>query len=232
MPQNSSLIIDCQECLFKWFVTKYISNEDFDKLYRTSVQVRYTKGEYLAKQGVISHNLIFLSKGKVKFNYKTEKGDNVILTISSAPSLLGGINLINEDKSFFSIIAIEEVEACLIKIEVLKELMSSSNQLTLKMIEFVTSIFRDSIFNFINLAHKQVNGRIADILLFLSRSVYKSQSFTLTITRKELSEFASCSQENVIHTLSRFNREGLIRLNSKQIEILDMAKLENISRFG
>ncbi len=232
MDQVKLLTTECKECLFKWFVCKYISKDDFTRLYRNSIQVKFSKGEYLVKQGTITQHLVFLSKGRVKFNFMTESGDNVIMAISSAPGLLGGINLINDDKTLFSIVAIEESEACLIKIDVLKDLMLSNSELTLKMVEFVSSIFRDSVFNFINLAHKQVNGRIANILLYLSKSVYKSQNFTLNLTRKEISEFASCSQENVIHTLSRFNKEGIIKVNNKSIEIVDIAKLENISRFG
>jgi len=232
MPQNISPIFNCNECPFQWFVSSYVSKEEFERLHKTSIQVKYAKGEHIVKQGTISQHLVFLSKGRVKFNYETENGNNVILAIASSPGLLGGINLVNVDKFMFSIVAIEETEACLISTDILKELMNSNNQLTYKMVEFVSTIFKDSIFNFINLAHKQVNGRIADILLYLSRSVYKSMSFTLTLTRKELSEFANCSPENVIHTLSRFNKEGIIKLNNKSVEIVDLKKLENISKFG
>ena len=71
-------IINCSDCLFKWFVCQYISKEDFAGLYKTSTQAKFHKGEYLIKQGLETPHLIFLAKGKVKFNHLTESGKNVI----------------------------------------------------------------------------------------------------------------------------------------------------------
>jgi len=93
-------------------------------------------------------------------------------------------------------------------------------------------MFRDSILNFVSLAHKYVNGRIADILIYLSEKIYKSTEFNLTLSRKELSEFAGCSQENIIHTLTRFNKEGIIKVEGKKITIINPGKLKEVSRTG
>ena len=102
----------------------------------------------------------------------------------------------------------------------------------MKLLELVTGMFKESILNFINLAHKQVNGRIADVIMYLSGSVYQSSKFTLTLTRKELSEFAGCSTENVIHTLSRFHREGILNVKGKTITVTDVDRLQKISKVG
>jgi CRP/FNR family transcriptional regulator len=168
----------------------------------------------------------------VKFNYENEFEKNLILTIVDSPRLLGGINVFNDELNMFSITAIDECEACLIDINVLKNLALKNSALALRLMEFTTSMFRDSILNFISLAHKQVSGRVADILIYLSEKIYKSNKFILTLTRKELSEFAGCSQENIINTLTRFHKDGIICSNVKIIEILDMTRLAEISRFG
>jgi CRP-like cAMP-binding protein len=93
-------------------------------------------------------------------------------------------------------------------------------------------MFEVPIFNFISLAHKQVNGRIADIIIYLAEQVYRGLDFQLTLTRKEISEFAGCSTENVITTLSRMNHEGIISINGKNIKINDLNKLREISKVG
>ena len=114
----------------------------------------------------------------------------------------------------------------------LMEIALTNNKFLMKLLELVTGMFKESILNFINLAHKQVNGRIADIILYLSSSVYRSPNFTLTLSRKELSEFAGCSTENVIHTLSRFDREGILSVKGKSIVINDFERLTKISKVG
>ena len=225
-------LANCELCLFKQLVRQYISEEEFQPLYNRSIQLKYKKGENILKQGGRFTHIVYLSKGCVKFNYENEFEKKIILTIVDSPKLLGGINIFNDELNMFSITATDECEACLIDINVLKNLALKNSALALRLMEFATSMFRDSILNFISLAHKQVSGRVADILIYLSEKIYKSDKFILTLTRKELSEFAGCSQENIINTLSRFHKDGIICTNVKIIEILDKSRLAEISRFG
>ena len=140
--------------------------------------------------------------------------------------------MLNDGINIFSIIAIEDCDVCLINIDILKSFIIKNGQLSLKMLEFLSMMFKDSIFNFISLAHKQVNGRIADILIYLSKTIYQSNNFVLTLSRREIAEFAGCSQENVIHTLSRFHKDGIIKSEGKNIEILHWDTLMKISQTG
>ena len=95
-------------------------------------------------------------------------------------------------------------------------------------------MFQHSIFNFISLAHNQVNGRIANVLLYLYlwEHVYKNSGYEFTISRKEIAEFAACSHENVITTLSRFKKDGIVELEGKKIIIKDFIGLTEISKRG
>ena len=61
---------------------------------------------YLNKAG-FQPILYLLEKGIVKFNYENELKKNLILTIVSAPKILGGANLFYKDNNLFSFIAVE-----------------------------------------------------------------------------------------------------------------------------
>jgi CRP/FNR family transcriptional regulator len=231
-PDLRSKVYNCDTCLFKFISCQYMEPAEFEKLRKASAQLRFKKGEAILKQGARATHLAFLQKGIVKFFYEDERGKNLILTITKSPSLIGGANVFNESMNLFSIQAVEDCEVCMIDLAMLKEIAMENNRFLMKLLEMITGMFKDSILNFINLAHKQVNGRIADVILYLSGSVYRSQQFTLTLTRKELSEFAGCSTENVIHTLSRFHREGILNVKGKSIEITDYERLQKISKVG
>jgi CRP/FNR family transcriptional regulator, polysaccharide utilization system transcription regulator len=231
-PDLRSRVYNCDICLFKFISCQYMEPAEFEKLRKASAQLRFKKGEAILKQGARATHLAFLQKGIVKFFYEDERGKNLILTITKSPSLIGGANVFNESMNLFSIQAVEDCEVCMIDLAMLKEIAMENNRFLMKLLEMITGMFKDSILNFINLAHKQVNGRIADVILYLSGSVYRSQQFTLTLTRKELSEFAGCSTENVIHTLSRFHREGILNVKGKSIEITDYERLQKISKVG
>ena len=71
------------------------------------------------------------------------------------------------------------------------------------------------------------------ILLFIFQKKYiKVKNLILTLTRKEIAEFAGCSPENIIHTLTRFHKEGIINSEGKNIKILDRKRLSDINRLG
>lgn len=233
MNNNKKAPLDiCADCLFKTICLQSMSEEDFNFLYESTVQKSYQKDEVIFQQGEKSPFLVFLQKGLVKFNYLDANNKNLILTIVSAPSLLGLANVLNEDINLFSIIAIEDSMGCQIDLNKVKVLAMRNKNFLISLTKLSTDMFRNSIYNVISLAHKQINGRIADILLFLARDIYHSNTFTLSISRQEMAEFAGCSKENVIKSLRSLNRDNIIRISGKEIEILDIKKLIKISQKG
>lgn len=220
---------------YSWFrriSSQFISEKDFEKLERTSVKLNFKRGEIILKQGGIPNHIAYLEKGIVKFNYESESGKNLILTIVSAPKILGGANLFYKDNNLFSLIAVEDCEVIMIDSKVIEGVLMDNSKFAMMMFQVASEMFKKSVMNFISLAHKQKEGRIADIFLYLSEEVYKKTSFLLSLTRKEIAEFAGCSTENVIMTLSKWQNEKIISLEGKTIEIKDIDKLKYISKIG
>ena len=211
---------------------QFISETDFNRIEKSSVKMIFKKGETILKQGGISTHIVYLEKGIVKFNYENEVGKKLILTVVSASKILGGANLFYKDNNLFSIIAVEDCEVILIDANVLLNVMKVNANFSIMLFQIASGMFKNSIQNFISLAYKQKEGRIADIILYLASEVYLNNSFHLSLTRKELAEFAGCSAENVIMTLSKWHNEKIIRLEGKHIEVLDIQKLQLISKIG
>ena len=209
-----------------------MKEEDFEIIRKESIQLKFSKGEVVYKQGGKAQSLMFLHSGIVKFCYEYETGQNYIMTVVGGPKLLGGANLFFRETNIFSITAIEDCEICLIDLAAFVKVAMVNPSYILAMCENTLNMFQHSIFNFISLAHNQVNGRIANVLLYLWEHVYRDSGFDFTLSRKELAQFAACSHENVITTLSKFNKEGLIELEGKKIIIKDMSGLSEISKRG
>ena len=223
---------ECKACLFRTTCNQSISEDEIHFFFQSTIQQNYQRGETIFKQGMKTNHLIYLLKGIVKFNYIDENGKNLILTISSSPTLLGLANILNEDVNIFSIIAIEECKGCMIDLNKLKLLAMNDRFFMINVLKMSTGLFRNSILNFISLAHKQVNGRVADILIYLSKNIYLSNSFNLSLSRQEFAEFAGCSKENIIHTLRKFDADEIIKVSGKKIEIIDMERLQKIGKSG
>ncbi|OJV74905.1 MAG: hypothetical protein BGO34_07835 [Bacteroidia bacterium 44-10] len=216
----------------KRIALQFITEKDFERIEKTSVNLTFKKNETILKQGNQPTHIAFMQSGIVKFNYENELNKNIILSLVAGPKILGGANLFHKDNNLFSIIAVEECKITLIDSKVLLDLLTNNGKFAVALFQMALEMFKKSILNFISLANKQKEGRIADIILYLSENVYNSNSFNLSLTRKELSEFACCSQENVIMTLSKWQTEKIIDMSKKHIEILNMEKLQHISQIG
>jgi len=220
---------------YSWFrriSSQFISEKDFDKLEKTSVKLNFKKGETILKQGGMPSHIVYLDKGIVKFNYENGVNKNLILTIVSAPKILGGANLFYKDNNLFSIIAVEDCEVVMIDSKVVENVLMDNSKFAMMMFQIASEMFKKSVMNFISLAHKQKEGRIADIVLYLAEEVYRSNSFVLSLTRKEIAEFAGCSTENVIITFSKWQTEKIVSLEGKLMVVNDLEKLKHISKIG
>lgn len=222
----------CNDCLFKSLSCNFLSDDEYELIRRTAVQLTFKKGEIIFKQGDKSTNIAFLYSGIVKFKYQISPDRDFVLTVVSGPKLLGGANLFFNDTNLFSIEAVEDCEICLINSKALFRVITENSKYFMTILQISVDMYKYSIFNFINLSYKHVNGRIADILLYLSDQVYKSEKFKLSLTRKEISEFAACSPANVMTTVSMLHKEGIIRVEGKNIEIVNRKKLTEISKLG
>ncbi|MCK9220348.1 MAG: Crp/Fnr family transcriptional regulator [Bacteroidales bacterium] len=229
---DSHSLIDCNNCLLNRLTHQYLNEDERNRVCGKATQLHFKKGESILKQGATSTSIGFLHKGIVKFTYQKDATKNYIMTVVSGPKLIGQANLFFKERNIFSIIAIEDCDTCFFNSRDMMAVLENHGNLLLVLVDHSSDMFQSSIFNFISLAHNHVYGRIADILIFLWENVYKKSEYDFSLTRKEISEFAACSHENVISVLSNFNREGLITFEGRKIIIKDLDKLKEISKNG
>ena len=212
---------------------QFISPDEFKKIEKASVLLRFKKGETILKQGHPPTHIAYLQKGIVKFNFfSSDNGKNTILTLVAAPKILGGANLFYKDNNLFSIVAVEDCEIFLIEANVFYQLLKDNGNFAVALFQLASDMFKRAILNFISVANKQKEARIADVFIYLSEEIYFGSAFKLSLTRKEIAEFACCSVENIIMTLSKWQQEGIVSFTGKNFEIIDISKLRHISRVG
>jgi len=83
-----------------------------------------------------------------------------------------------------------------------------------------------------NLTSKQMRGKLATALLYLSQPEFREEQVFQYLTRQELGDFASIPAESTIKFLKEFEKEEILYLDGKEIVIVNQPKLEEISRKG
>jgi CRP/FNR family transcriptional regulator len=197
-----------------------------------SVLVNYKKGEMVCKQGSFASHIMYLEKGLVKI-YLEGNPKDLILTITPQKNLMGLQALYEGNNTFiYSISTYTDSAVRLIDIQIFKQLLKQNPHFAYRIINISNESTSQSYGRFFSLTQKQLHGRLADILLCLSRKIFKSESFELPLTRSDLSDLTSMSTESVIRIMKDFKDDGIIDINNKSITLLDMPRLDSISAKG
>jgi CRP/FNR family transcriptional regulator len=74
--------------------------------------------------------------------------------------------------------------------------------------------------------------RLAAFLINLSQRLaalgYSSTDFIMRMSREEIGNYLGLTLETVSRLFSRFAREGVLRVNQREVKILDMAALNEL----
>jgi CRP-like cAMP-binding protein len=81
-------------------------------------------------------------------------------------------------------------------------------------------------------SHKQLPGRIADVILYFAETIFKSDVFEFPFTRRELAELAGTTKESFIRTLAEFRNDKIIELDGSKVTINSMKIVKTLSDLG
>jgi CRP/FNR family transcriptional regulator len=80
--------------------------------------------------------------------------------------------------------------------------------------------------------YKQMNGRIADTLLYINNLKTDYPEIFQLLSRKDIADFAGISTESAVKLLKGFEKDKLIELNEKDILVVNHTALLEISKRG
>ena len=146
--------------------------------------------------------------------------------------LVGGPGVHISGKYHYTVVAEEDTQACFIEIDNLKKVLYGSNDFLNKYLELCSQNYGRKIERMVSLSHKQMHGRIADALLYLSDQIFKSNKITRQISRKDIADYTAMAKDSAIRILKEFERDKIITLDGRTIEILDNDRLKSISING
>jgi CRP/FNR family transcriptional regulator len=209
-----------------------MTDEELDYVNRYRREVIYAKGETIIEKGSPIEEFLYLKKGLVKLVKQGENQRERIISIARPLDFVSLISTFSEKYYEFSITALEESIVCGIDLESIKEVIRNNGGFALELIEHITRSSNFVIQATYDIDDKHLRGRIAYILLWFSNKIYHSELFMLPISRKEIGELINMTTENVIRILSEFRKDGLVRIDGKNIEILNKELLEKLSKSG
>jgi CRP-like cAMP-binding protein len=232
MLANTRTKSTCATFLNEMSCFELLNEQEQFELESNSLEVIYKKGENICKQGSFASHIIYLQEGLVK-SYIEGNPRDLILTITPSRRLVGLPSIFEGNNTFlYSVTAYVDSKVKLIDINTFKSLLGRNAAFASRIIEILNENTAQGYGRFYCLVMKQLNGRLADILLCLSQRIFKSSTFDLPLSRTDLAELTGMSTESVIRILKDFKDEKLIRMTGKSLQIIDIERLQRISDFG
>lgn len=223
---------NCKECIYRTWAFKNLADEELKLINSKKVEKFYRKGENICLEGNEISSFLYLQNGLIKL-YKTETNNKEhIISIAKPKDFIGLLSIFSNTKHIYSITAIEDSIVCFIELDIIKNLIKTNGIFAIDFFEKISTVADSVIKTRIDINTRQLRGRIAYILLFFAKHIYNSEKFSLPVSRKEVAELIDMSTENVIRVLSEFRKDNLIHIEGKNIEIIDMKRLERIHDLG
>lgn len=209
-----------------------LTDEQKARVEEKQVTVEYNKGEVIARQGAFASHIILIEDGLAKVMYE-DGNENIILRISTPGSLIGLSSISDDNKLFkYTAKAYVTTRVRLIDTNLFLQLLQENSHFGLSIIKILSEISHQKNSRFFGLTHRQSFGKLADLLLCMSGSIFKDNKFYLPLSRKEIAKLAGMSTESVIRTLKNFQDDKLIAIDGKFIEIIDPEGLAKIFELG
>jgi CRP/FNR family transcriptional regulator len=231
MPQKISSK-HCKNCSRQAPFFKYLTDDELDLIDKSRYEVLYNPGETIFKQGAPSTHAISFTLGMAKIYIEGDSGKNVILRIIKPVEFIAGPGLYIENRHHYSITALEKSSVCVIDNGVFKQIMKNNGDFSEAYIKMINKNYVSALSRLSNQIQKQSKGKVAESILYLSNDIYMVNPFSLSISLHELSELSGVSKESVSKILKEFIDDGIIRINKKQVEIINNDFLNEISRKG
>ena len=222
---------ECTNCPFKSNAAATLDECSMDQLSANHVAVSFVKGDSIIKQGTYSTNVAFLRKGLAKIHLAGPSREQ-ITRIVKAPCYLGLPTTFGDKINQYSVTAVAEAEVCYIDIKIFRDLLKENELFSY---EIILELCRNELESFrrcANRTQKQSRGNLADVLLDFSDNIFQADTFVLPLNQSEMGNMVDTSRESISRMLSEFDKDGIIRITGKQVEILDKSRLLLISQNG
>jgi CRP-like cAMP-binding protein len=222
---------NCKACIIKSKAASKLSAEQIDKLSINCATVKFRKGDSVIRQGTFSTNVSYLRSGVAKIHIAGPYHEQIVRLVN-APCYLGLPTTFGDKINQYSVTVIEAAEVCFIDISTFRYLLTVNHDFSYEILLELCNNELESFHRCANRTQKQVRGKISDVILEFSDKIYHSDCFILPINQEEIGNLVDSSRESVSRVLNEFEKDGIISVAGKKIEILNKNSLRMISANG
>ncbi len=194
--------------------------------------ISFQKKDVIFRQGTITSHVMFLESGLVKLFREGRNERSLIIKIAKPGEFIGLVSMYGNETYHYSATAVEDAKVFFIDFKIFNSILLENGNYAIYLLKEIANDNLGIFDRIISQYHKQLPGKIADIILYFSTHIYNSETFEFPITRNELAELAGTTKESFIRTLAEFKNDKIIEIQGKLIKINSIDIIKTLSRLG
>ena len=227
LENDQDFICDIQAPCFQLLLP-----EEMELVRASKTQVLFRKGDHLSKQGAFASYALFVINGLAMQYIEGESGKNFNLRIIQPGEFVGLSAVFSKNIFNYSSIALTDCQVYLVEKEAIASIVKQNGAFGFNLIKRYCEQNGNLFDTLRNLLHKQMNGRLAETLLYLNGIKREYPEIFQLLSRKDVADFAGISTESAVKLLKMFEKDGLISLDEKDIRITNLPSLIEIELRG
>lgn len=209
-----------------------LTPQEIELVRASKTQILFRKGDNLTKQGTFASYILFIIKGLAKQYIEGDLNKSYNLRILQAGEFVGLSSVFSKNIFNYSSVAITDCQVFLIEKEAIAKVVKQNGTFAFDIIKRYCSQNVNLFDSLHKVLYKQMNGRIAETLLYIDGLKGDYPEIFQLLSRKDIADFAGISTESTVKLLKSFEKDGLIELNEKDIVVIDPKELQEISKRG
>jgi len=207
------------------FLFAGISSRQLTELADISIIKSVGRGDAVFFEGDTANGFYMVIEGKVKIFKISMEGREQILHIFGPGEPFGEVAVFQGRPFPANATALSKGKLLFFPGAEFVRLVQANPSIALNMLAMFSMRLRRFATQIEHLSLKEVPGRLASHLLFLSEEQHGSDQVTLGIPKGQLASLLGTSPETLSRIFAKMNEEGVIRVQGKVITLVDREKL-------
>jgi CheY-like chemotaxis protein len=189
----------------------------------------FSKDKIIYEEGNNSNYIYLIISGLIKCHKLDEQGKQLTTALYKEDDLFGYTSFTQNLAYQESATAIKETRLVGLSKKALTNVLNKNHQVTLELIELLTEDLAVVKNQLLQMAYSSVNKKTANTILKFVEKLNGKPEDQIKISRNDLASVAGIATETLIRTISSFKKQGIIKIEGRNIRILDLEKLKEIN---
>lgn len=209
-----------------------LPEEHIAEIEKISVDKHFNKGEIIFFDGDEGVGFYLVVEGIVNVYKLSSEGKEQILHIVKAGETIGAVPVFSGKSFPANARAISKSHLLFFPRERFMQLLTDKPSLTMNILALLSLRLREFTIQIENLSLKDIPGRLASYLLYLSQEQGDKDVIKLNISKVQLANLLGTGPESLSRTLGNMKSRKLVEEDGSKIRLINRSMLEELAESG